>query len=646
MMMKLTNFFLVTLMATSVASHGAPSGDHSEADTIEPSDSKVHVLTYRNFDRFVKRNPLILMEFYAPWCGHCQELAPQYRAAASKLAKADLPIPVVLAKMNDGDEANRRLRAGAPEMFNYSSYPSLFVIKDGKYGGGFPSMGNETRCKELGYCGEHEWYGGGRVADEIVFHMSAVARGLDPYDEEKKTRPGLYKLDDDYDERIIRDLVPEEFDEIVMQDTEYTWIVEFYSDRCPFCKSLAPEMKKASKMTEEVIPGKTRFGAVNSRVYEDMAERFGITGWPWVTSFHLGEKVEDMAGLGGAQSVVNWAQKMVEKTNPKGGVSRLSDEFVSRPPWSPDGAAAPEEGGDGSCGLVKEECAGGSTESWSDLSKRAISFNVLSNADLTTRQSSIDLGTSDEEKEKKTLLAELKPIDDAIAAAAAQAAGSGSGATGSSSMTAVDVAKMIGAVASRYPQNPTRAHKTTARALVAGLGQHAPCGEGCRHLLQQSLRNVRVGAPRVKNKVTFLKWACAFVNHVSGESTPMDCKDSALQRIHFPIPKEEEKDTSDGMESSGPWDALIYMKDPSALMQIKSSAEAWESQDYEELESLALEYNLASEKALAQMRSKITKGQADQSDQVKKLTRRLGPVLALKDEIKKLQAEIQAATKK
>ena len=51
-------------------------------------------------------------------------------------------------------------------------------------------MGNDTRCTELGYCGEHEWYGGGRVADEIVFHMSAVARGLDPYDEEKKTRPG------------------------------------------------------------------------------------------------------------------------------------------------------------------------------------------------------------------------------------------------------------------------------------------------------------------------------------------------------------------------------------------------------------------------------------------------------------------------
>ena len=25
-----------------------------------------------NFHRFVNKNPLTLMEFYAPWCGHCQ----------------------------------------------------------------------------------------------------------------------------------------------------------------------------------------------------------------------------------------------------------------------------------------------------------------------------------------------------------------------------------------------------------------------------------------------------------------------------------------------------------------------------------------------------------------------------------------------
>ena len=40
----------------------------------EPLDSKVHVLSYDNYYRFIERHPLVLMEFYAPWCKHCQEL--------------------------------------------------------------------------------------------------------------------------------------------------------------------------------------------------------------------------------------------------------------------------------------------------------------------------------------------------------------------------------------------------------------------------------------------------------------------------------------------------------------------------------------------------------------------------------------------
>ena len=116
----------------------------------------------------------------------------------------------------------------------------------------------------------------------------------------------------------------------------------------------------------------------------------------------------------------------------------------------------------------------------------------------------------------------------------------------------------------------------------------------------------------------------------------MDCEDAALQRTHFPISKKETKDTSDGAESSGPWDAMIYMRDPIALTQIRSSADAWEAQELEELETMAIEYNLATEKKMKQMRKKIRQGQADQNNHIQQLTKRLAPIMALKEELKKL----------
>ncbi|KAI9916727.1 hypothetical protein PsorP6_017925 [Peronosclerospora sorghi] len=52
-----------------------------------PRDSVV-ILTDKNFEKEVLQSPdYWLVEFYAPWCGHCQQLEPEYKKAAKKLKK-------------------------------------------------------------------------------------------------------------------------------------------------------------------------------------------------------------------------------------------------------------------------------------------------------------------------------------------------------------------------------------------------------------------------------------------------------------------------------------------------------------------------------------------------------------------------------
>ncbi|KAI7756934.1 hypothetical protein M8C21_014385 [Ambrosia artemisiifolia] len=91
------------------------------------ADTKEFVLTLdqSNFTQTVTKHEFLVVDFYAPWCGHCKELAPEYETAASILSSNSPPI--TLAKVDANDEKNKDL---ATE-YDIKSFPTLKIIKDG-----------------------------------------------------------------------------------------------------------------------------------------------------------------------------------------------------------------------------------------------------------------------------------------------------------------------------------------------------------------------------------------------------------------------------------------------------------------------------------------------------------------------------------
>lgn len=224
-------------------------------------------LTPSNFNReVIQSDGLWLVEFYAPWCGHCQSLASDWKKAATALKGI--------------------VKIGAVDADQHKSLGGQYGVR------GFPTIkifgANKNKPEE---------YQGGRSSQAIVDGAMNALRSL--VKERLSGRSGgsgySKQSSGGGSKKDVVELTDDNFDKMVL-DSDDVWLVEFFAPWCGHCKNLEPEWAAAASAVKEQTKGKVRLGAVDATVHQVVSSRYGIRGFPTIKVFRKGEEPEDYQG--------------------------------------------------------------------------------------------------------------------------------------------------------------------------------------------------------------------------------------------------------------------------------------------------------------------------------------------------------------
>lgn len=257
------------------------------------SSDNVVELTPTNFDRLVIEDDAVwVVEFYAPWCGHCQSLVPEYK----KLAKAVKGV----AKVGSVNADEHKSLGG---QYGVSGFPTIKIFGANKRS---PMAYNGQRTAKA-------------MAEAALAEVKKVIQANLGGGSSSGGSGG--SLDD------VIELTDDNFDKLVLESDD-VWMVEFFAPWCGHCKNLAPEWAKAAKE----LKGKVKLGALDATAHQAKASEYGVRGYPTIKFFPGGKKTrrdaKDYDGGRTASDIVAWALEKHTDNIPAPEIIELSDDVA------------------------------------------------------------------------------------------------------------------------------------------------------------------------------------------------------------------------------------------------------------------------------------------------------------------------------
>ena len=253
-------------------------------NALYSSNTKVVQLTKETFDSLVKNSKdLWIVEFYAPWCGHCKSLAPEFEKAAAALEG--------MVRVGAVDMTQEQ-SVGAP--YNIQGYPTLKVFGSNKnsptdYNGertakaivdqmvsevrkvaterlGGKSNGSSGSTGSQGSKGSGQCGGGSKCGGNHGSHGSHGSQGSQGSGHEEGA------------DTVV--LTGDNFKELVTDQDSVGWLIIFYAPWCGHCKAALPEWNEAATAMKK--EKRIKFGMINCDEHKSECGNYGIRGYPTI----------------------------------------------------------------------------------------------------------------------------------------------------------------------------------------------------------------------------------------------------------------------------------------------------------------------------------------------------------------------------